>query len=354
MIAIIHTVVSHYREAFFDGLAKSKQFDIYCFLNQTEQKNKNFKLSNYAVKTLKKISFGKFVIYSIAPFFNSKYDTIVLMWNFGHLSSWILLLTKPFHRKKIILWGHGISVRRYEKEERKPSFLLKLMAYFADGLWVYMEKEEAQWRKIFPKKEIVGLNNTISDADSLVNISFTDNQITEMKLKYNITNEIVFIYCARFNNNYRRPDILVKAIEKFSNDKFGFIIIGTGPYKPDFSGFTNVYEFGSVYERNIKDELFNIADIYFQPGWVGLSIVEAMAYGKPISTFKRSDRILQCVEYSLIDRSNGFLFDDVEEMYKVISNLSKEDLRRKGQASRNLIIKKVTMKNMVEKAASIV
>jgi len=354
MIAIIHTVVSHYREAFFEGLAKRKDFDIYCFLNYSERKNKNFNISEYAVKKLNKLSFGKFVVYSITPFLTKKYDTIVLMWNFGHLSSWFLLLTKPLHRKKLILWGHGISVRRYLKEEQNPSFTLRLMAYFADGLWVYMEKEEKQWRKIFPDKQIVGLNNTISDADSLVDVNYGLDKISETKIKYNITNELIFIYCARFNNKNRRPDLLIKAIELFSSDKYGFIIIGDGLDKPDFSRYKNVYDFGSVYDRSIKDDLFQISDIYIQPGWVGLSIVEAMAYGKPVATIKRSEEVLQCVEYSFIDDANGFLFNDIEEMYDRLKNISKIEINGKGQAARKLIKSRATMANMIAKAASIV
>jgi len=353
MIAIIHTVVSHYREAFFEGLAKSQDFDIYCFLNQNETTEKNFKVSDYSVKDLWKVSFGKFVFYSLTPFFNTKYDTIVLMWNFGHISSWILLLTKIFHKKKLILWGHGISVRRYLKEEKSPDFLLKLMAYFADGLWVYMEKEELQWKEIFPKKQIVGLNNTISEVDSLINLNFSEQKKSDIKQKYKITNDLIFIYCARFNNDHRRPDLLLKIVQLFSNSKFGFIIIGSGPSKPDFTGYSNVYEFGSIYDRNIKDELFCISDIYVQPGWVGLSIVEAMAYGKPIATFKRSETILQCVEYSLIDSTNGFLFNDIQEMFETLTKVSSEEIKLKGENSRNLVKNKVTMQNMVDKAISI-
>ena len=75
----------------------------------------------------------------------------------------------------------------------------------------------------------------------------------------------------------------------------------------------------------------NIADIYFQPGWVGLSIVEAMAYGKPIFTFERSENTKQCVEYSYIKSSyNGLIFKDIDSCINTIANLGKDEIKRLG------------------------
>lgn len=71
------------------------------------------------------------------------------MLHFAHLTTWLLLLTKFIHRKKIILWGQGISVKRYLAEERKPDWKLKAQMALADGVWLYMEKELKQWKGIF-------------------------------------------------------------------------------------------------------------------------------------------------------------------------------------------------------------
>lgn len=195
------------------------------------------------------------------------------MLHFAHLGTWILLLTKWLHHKKIILWGQGISVRRYLKEEKKPDWKLKWMIALADGIWFYMDKEKDQWQKYFPDKPMVALCNTLSGVDEMTKYQ-PDLTKDELKAKYGVKQDVIFIFCARFTAD-RRVDLLLETIKRLDDEKYGFVIIGSGKCKPDFSSYGNVYDFGAVYDTAVKRELFALADIYFQPGWVGLSIVEA-------------------------------------------------------------------------------
>jgi glycosyltransferase involved in cell wall biosynthesis len=293
---------------------------------------------------------GPILIYDPIPFVCKKDEVLVLMLHFGHLTTWILLLTKFIHRKKIILWGQGISVKRYLKEENKPSILLKWMIALSDGIWIYTNKEYQQWQNIFPNKPIVALNNTISGIERILNFKHQLSK-TALKNKYKISQEICFIFCARFNNNYRRVDLLIDVIEKLDPDKFGFIIIGDGPVKPNFKKYRNVYDFGSVYKESIKDDLFSIADLYFQPGWLGLSVVEAFAYGKPVLTFTRSIDILQCVEYSyLIHDKNAFIFDNVDSLSLKVNRLTSEDINSLSANAKEFAQKNLLMSTMVKNA----
>jgi glycosyltransferase involved in cell wall biosynthesis len=148
-------------------------------------------------------------------------------------------------------------------------------------------------------------------------------------------------------------DLLEKLIRHLDNKKFGFVIIGDGPSKPDFSIYTNVYDFGAVYDRSLKNELFTVADLYFQPGWVGLSIVEAMAYGKPILTYSRSEEILQCVEYSYIKNGqNGLLFSSYENSVSVIQNLSPTETLKMGERARMFVRENLMMSMMISNAVN--
>lgn len=230
----------------------------------------------------------------------------------------------------------------------------------ADGIWTYMEKEAEQWRKIFPNKPIIALNNTISGIDKIVE---NHNQMdkTLLKSKYNIPEEIILMFCARFQSNNRRTDLLVETMQRLDSQKYGFIIIGDGDDKPDFSSFKNVHDFGAVYDDSKKSELFKIADLYYQPGWVGLSIVEAMAYGKPICTFKRTDETKQCVEYSYIhpnsletDTWNGMVFHSIEDALSKITSLSHEEIETMSNNSYKFAKEHLSVSNMVNRAISII
>ena len=353
-IAVLQPQIPHYRTGFFEALKmRIYNLDIYTYNSIREFKQQGFHIDDTNLHKMSSIHYKGILLYNPCPLLHKKYDTLVLMWHFAHITTWLLLLTKFIHRKKIILWGQGISVKRYLKEENSPNILLKLMLSLADGAWVYMEKEAKQWQNVFPEKKIIALNNTLSGTNEMLKYKAFDNK-DELKRKYNIKEKYILIFCARFTNPYRRVDLLIKAIENLNNKQFGFVIIGSGIYKPNFSNYSNVYDFGAQYDIKVKQELFSLADLYFQPGWVGLSIIEAMAYGKPVYTFVRSKKTLQCVEYSYIeDGINGMIFSDMDDFLTKMHNINDDDICRMGNNAKLLVKEKLSICNMTKNACSI-
>ena len=353
-IALVNPFVPHYREEFYLRLGERYDLDIYVY-DSNKSDSDAFNLRSFPVKQLKAGSFLKkrFVAYDPRPFLSPKYDAIVLMLNFGHLSTWLLLLLNLFSKKRVILWGQGISVKRYTAEMAKPSLLLRLMIQMSDGVWIYTEPEARMWRKRFPGKPIVAVNNTISGVADILHYESGLSKQT-LKKQFGINEEICFIFCARFNNPFRRIDLLLEAIARLDSSTYGFIIIGAGGLKPDFSNFHNVHDFGAVYDENLKAQLFALADIYFQPGWIGLSVVEAMAYGKPILTFRRSQNTFQCVEYHYIaDGVNGYLLDDIDDFLKRVYHTPQERWIAMGNASKRRVSENLLMEHMVSRAAQV-
>ena len=346
MISILQPLIPHYRSEFFKKLGKSTQFKLFTYEDSATLDRQRLENSYIKSEHIWNIKLGPFLIYSPFGFLPSK--QLVLMLHIGHLTTWLLLFTKFIHKKEIILWGHGISVKRYLVEEKKPSLLMKLMIKLSDKIWLYTEKEKKIWKDVFPDKLIVSLNNTI---DGLGEIALNKNLIKdEIKIKHKIRHDKCFIFCARFETPHRRVDLLIQLITKYQKN-YGFIIIGAGKFKPDFSSFDNVYDYGSLYDTAIKNDLFFIADIYIQPAWVGLSIVEAMAHSLPIFTFKRSADVLQCVEYEyLIDGYNSMIFDDLDSFYDRFSCLSDDEIVVMGEHARDYVQKNLTMQVMVENA----
>ena len=368
-IGILQPEIPHYRTEFFERLSQQCDvMDLYVYNRLEDTRKHGFDVNdnlNLHVNYITNKNVHEVLTYSPLPLLSKRYDTLVLMLHFAHVTTWLLLLTKWLHRKRIILWGQGISVKRYLKETVKPDWKLKWMIALADGAWIYEEPEAEQWKRIFPKKPIVALNNTLTGVEEMLEFNGNESglQLTvdslrgnkdEIKKKWGITQEVVLIFCARFDNDYRRPDLLVEAMERLDKGKYGFIIIGDGKNKPDFSRFPNVHDFGAVYDSTKKRELFAVADIYFQPGWVGLSIVEAMAYGKPVFTFRRSEQTLQCVEYCYIkEGENGLIFDDMEDFVRQMNVVTKERIMQMGEQARLLVKEKLTPRKMVERAISV-
>lgn len=349
-IAILQPFIPHYREDFFKGVSQEIETDLYCFEKSNKISKQNFNLSSLQVKSAKNLTVGPFLLYNPFILIKKEYKTLVLMMHFAHITTWLLLLTKAIHKKKIFLWGQGISVKRFLKEEKKPNILFKWMVSLADGVWLYTKKEQEQWLKLYPHKQIIALNNSVSDVDKILSYSSTTPKEV-LKEKYKIYQNTIFIFCARFTNAYRRTDLLEDIIRKLDNQKYGFIIIGDGEYKPNFAGLSNVYDFGSVYDRELKNDLFTLADWYLQPGWVGLSIVEALAYGKPVITFKRSQDTLQCVEYSYLTHlHNALIIENIDELISFLNTLNQEDFDNMCLDAKAFAKQNLTMQIMVSNA----
>ena len=356
MISIAHLqpIIPHYREEFFYLMGKATEQDVFIYDDVKKASKDSFNLGSTCCKRISSFTLpGGLMINNPLPLLSKKYNALVLMLHFGHLTTWLLLLTKWLHRKKIILWGQGISVKRYLREEKKPDWKLRLMISLSDGVWFYMDKEMDQWQKLFPRKPMIALRNTLSGVNAMTQY-VPEQTVSQLKQKYGIKEDVVLVFCARFTAN-RRVDLLLETIKRLNPDVFGFIIIGDGAYKPDFSEYHNVHDFGQLYDTSVKRELFAIADIYFQPGWVGLSIVEAMAYGKPIFTFERSAETLQCVEYSYIHNGeNGLIFKNIDDCIDKIKLLSDNDIKRMGDNARDYVAKHLTIEHMVDNAISVI
>lgn len=349
MLAIVQPLIPHYREEFFLKLKERLPLDVYQY-ERSENVSKGGFLASSRVETIyiNTLILGRIIAYNPLPLLKPKYSKLLLTLNFGHLTVWFLLLTKFLHKKKIYLWGHGISVKRFIKEESQPSLLLKWMIKLADGVAFYTEHERNLWLPYFPDSNLISFDNTISGIENIHPL----HDRSSLKEKLKITQETIVLYCARFNIVERRPDLLELVIQKSDPKSVGFIIIGDGALKPDFGKYTNVYDFGRLYDENKKRELFSIADIYFQPGWTGLSIVEAMAYGKPIFTFKRSEDIKQCVEYAYIQHGvNGLLFESLNELVDFLNNKpNKEAIEELGRNAYEFSHRRLTIENMVDNA----
>jgi len=347
-IAILYPRISHYREEFFQGLMKKHDLTFFLYESKEESLKKNFKNSQIDAHFLKTFTLlNKIRFVNILPFFKTKYDVLILIGEMRSISVWMLLILMKMSKTKTILWGHGISVHAYLKEEKKLNPLRVLFHKLADHTWLYTKKEVEIWKDYISQEKFTSLNNTIY-IEEILNEPLFDK--IELKNKYNITTEINLIFAARFSNPNRRADLLVEVIKKLDSTKYGLIIIGDGGLKPNFEHYKNVYDFGALYDRRLKTELFQIADIYFQPGWMGLSCTEALAYGKPVLTFERSKTLKQCVEFAYLNNENSFIAKDIDDLITFIHSLDKQSIKKYSSNAKMYAEKNLTMETMVNNA----
>lgn len=355
MIAILQPTIPHYREIFFKKL--SEQFEIQIFTLDNITNNKNNGLSISSLPTNKIFSFELFSVlfYNFVPLLNKRFDILILMGSVRHFSTWLILLLNIFLRKKIILFGHGISIAKYLQEEVKMPLIRLLMYKLSKHAIFYTQKEVEIWKNVYPNLTSISFNNTISDADILISNNYNDINYKKIyKDKYNIKSETVLIYCARFNTVDRKPFLLKNLMDSIG-ENYSLIVIGRGPYKPDFSDCENIFDFDEVYDIRIKNELFTIADYYFQPAWSGLSVVEALLYGLPVLTFERSEDLYQCVEYSnLINNYNSIISKSIIELKEKLNKISKTDYQRLSTNAKNYSSDNLSITDSVDKTSNFI
>lgn len=354
MIAILQPFIPHYREEFFNKLNADFEIDVFTIIKNDKIVLKGFNKSSIEIKHLKNFNIGPILIYNPLIFFKRKYETLVLMGSVKHVSTWFILIINIILRKKIILWGHGISIKRYEKEKLRQPWPRKLLYKMADYAWFYTENELKIWQKEIPKLEGCHLNNTISGIDQIIDNPLPDdNQKKLLKQKHNITTKINLIICARFTNPHRKGELLINMLNQLNPEIFGLIVIGNGYLKPDFSEFVNVYDYGAVYDNNLKNELFSIADIYVQPAWLGLSVTEAMAHGLPVFSLTRSKITHQCVEYNYLKNGfNAIIRDTINELAIEITNISDNELNKLKSNAKQFAKENLSMNVMVTNATN--
>lgn len=351
-ISILQPIIPHYREDFFKLLSTRFVLKLFTYVKD-DSTTKFFELINLDNEHIANISYKSILFYKYNMLIKGA-DVLVLMLHKGHFTTWMLLLTKIFHRRKIILWGHGISIPRYLKEEKSLNKFNQLMLYLADGVWFYTKKELLLWKNKIPHLNAISLDNSLSTVEHILSLPvIKKKEKDKIKNDFGFSDEILILISTRFNSIHKRGDVFKELIKHLDSSKFGFIIIGDGKYKPDFSSFSNVRDFGSLYDEQIKKTLFSISDIYFQPGWVGLSIVEAMAYGLPIFTLERTSENLQCVEYNYIENGkNGFIYSDLKMLIDDDIIFDKYRLEQLGKNARKYVSSNLTMNNMVNKAVN--
>jgi glycosyltransferase involved in cell wall biosynthesis len=156
---------------------------------------------------------------------------------------------------------------------------------------------------------------------------------------------------------WKRIDLIIKAVSVLANefDDIELIIIGDGPELNNLKALTKklnlenrIIFVGPIYDTMLLGKYFHCSSVYILGGMGGLSINEAMAFGKPVicSVCDGTERHL------LKDGFNGYYFleNNVDSLIEKIQLLlsSKDKLKSFGENSRQIIKNKINMHFVVE------
>lgn len=269
-ILLISNYVFHYRIKIYNYFYeefKKRGYEFHVISNEYQD-------VNYDIKFIKHIE--KFSIINYARKINYIKPDIVI--NFLHLKDKLIIpLTYYCKIKKIpmIYWNHGIDLN-------KPNAFLKNLVYqyihnISNAIILYTPNE-IKHIKVKNRKKVFIAYNTLYLNDINTNELITSR---EVKNKYGIKEKNVIIYISRILD-YKKLDVL---LDNFTENKdIAVVVVGKGISSSQLKKIDaskNYYYLGEKYGREV-DEIYNMGDIFSTPGHIGLAIIQAFFWGKPV------------------------------------------------------------------------
>ncbi len=340
-IYIIQPLIPHYRIPFFDGLARL--YDLYIRYGRDDPSFKSIH-TNYT-KKVKGVFLGKIEFFFVfLDIWRVKPDVIVTYGEVKQLTNLFLIPYKYILDFKLLIWSHGFKNNKLSLTDRIRLAEMKL----ADGVIFYTHNCFTNAKK-FKLKNTCYLNNTIQTISPKK--SPQDKKTIANSLPYNIKTTLNGVFISRFTE-VKKPRLLLDIMTQIhsKNKNIGFIIIGDGVIKPDFSSYDFIYDFGKVYDNKKKSALLSLADFAIMPSGIGLSVIECFSYRLPMFTLSnKMEDIEHGVEYSYLKHNiNSYIAKNVRELTNTIASIDKTELSFFGNNTDRLVHENLTIDNMVK------
>jgi glycosyltransferase involved in cell wall biosynthesis len=231
------------------------------------------------------------------------------------------------------------------------NYIRKWYYSLVDATLAYAESAHHIHTSFGLKKEQIFISCNSPDTDKLISIK----QKLESSHAIKNYNEFRLVHVGRLVK-WKRVDMLIDVTIKLIHayPKTELIIIGTGPEETQLkekvikAGLEDKIKFiGSAYEEQLAD-YFLSSGIYVLAGMGGLSINEAMAFGKPVIC-----SVCDGTEKTLVREGyNGLYFKDgdAESLYQKIEYLYKNPhlIEDMGKNSGKIIREEINLETVIE------
>ena len=216
-------------------------------------------------------------------------------------------------RIPVIYWNFGINT--FNPDSSWKNYLYYHLHKIADGIILYSPNELKYIRNKNKRKTFIGYN-------TLNMTGLNRNEVRDgstLKTDYGVKEKYIVLFVGRIIG-VKNLDALLNC---FRNDKeIAVVVVGKG-IKPHqqrtIEDHSNFYYLGEVYAKHEIAKIFSSSDFFCIPGNLGLAIVEAFFWGKPVITLNgyNSPEI-----YYLKHGQNGFIVKNENEMEETVRSAS--------------------------------
>lgn len=284
-------------------------------------------------------------------------DLIIVVQAAGYLLNYPLLFASALGLKRVAFWGHG---RNLQGDPRSPQERLKRRLANASDWWFSHTRETKRYlvaigvapEKITPVENAIDTRGFRHALDSV-----SVEEIDSMRSRLAIPPAArVGLYCGSLYGD-KRIDFLLESARHVTSliPEFRLLIVGDGPERERVmreaaSSGVLVYP-GAAFDRD-KAVYFRMADIFLNPGMVGLGILDSFAAGLPLITTQEARHSPE-IAY-LVDGDNGRVVSGDASAFAgaVAEVLGDRVLFERLRSGARAAADRYTLENMVENVKS--
>lgn len=306
-VAVVYTHFPHYRNAVFEELASSCNYDVYFFYDK-KGVDPTIISGGDLIKSCQTQTF-RFHSFMFQPGFFwtcvwRNFDAYIFLGNPYILTTWLYAAICKFRKKKVVFWTHGWI----RKNEGAKGWVRSVFYQLSDMLMLYGDRaKEIGISKGFSSDRIQVIYNSLNYPAQMA--------IRESKLMLEKLIDAPYFLCvARLVHEVN----LVLAIEALSlipkdlSKNSLLVIVGEGPERAALEQAASrlsgsVIFLGAVYDERRLADLFMNCVAVVSPGKVGLLAIHALAYGAQVITHDCLDHQMPEIE-AIIPGRTGSLY----------------------------------------------
>ncbi len=309
--------LNHYKKKFLSRLVKNEEIDLVILAGQSPSKDGHQEDEGVFPFRVNRVSITKrwFGIYLPAYWeilkavVGGKYDAIMMPAEkrLLLLILWLFVL-KLFCRFKLVTYTHPYMRSQLNRVTENDLFWTRLIFALFDRVIFYTaaSRNWALERRLLPNSKADYANNTLNTEEIKENYNFEVNLEKPQRI----------LFIGRLVES-KRLDVLLHYFRELKKEipNLKLSVIGDGPesdvIKDGMKMDNGITWLGSVIDETRISIEMRRSQIVLVPGWSGLSVVHAFAYGKPYVTLTGMTHAPE-ISY-LIDGINGYLLSGSEK-----------------------------------------